>query len=234
MPETYEYDRGLAAVWSWGASQWMTRLQRVARFPTWPALGHKWIRLWWWLEWFLLVCECVFLGEMLETVLRVCEPRLRKLTLHERSIATQIFGDSIDLNSVRIDEHSYIVARRLQIAYVRLHTINCWSGMRDTTFVHELVHVWQYQHYGASYIPRALAAQYSKDGYNYGGLNALLSASSILSFNFEQQGDLIEDAWRFQQGKKLLWSHASPEVFEQLDRLSKDVMNPPDISQAFV
>lgn len=66
--------------------------------------------------------------------------------------------------------------------------------------IHELVHVWQYQHFGAVYIGKALKAQKSKEGYNYGGMENLyhqmLKGNTLTHFNFEQQAEILEDYYR--------------------------------------
>ncbi len=227
MNESYEYDRGIAAVWRWGMSQWLKRLERMLRFVSWQTPYKRVLSAWWWFEWLLLGAECCFVGEFVETLMRLSEPRIRRLTEYELVIAREVFGDSLDFSAVRIDANSYFIARRLKIAYVRMNTINCWVRMSDATFVHELVHVWQYQHYGALYIARALAAQQTNEGYNYGGLKGLESADYMLSFNFEQQGDLVEDWWRLSNGLDLKWSNRNVKVAEELKRITSDIQQPP-------
>ena len=76
-----------------------------------------------------------------------------------------------------------------------------------------MTHVWQYQKMGAIYIPHALRAQYSQMGYNYGGISALRDCQekgkSFLSFNFEQQGDIISDYYRIKDGYKPHWGNGN-------------------------
>jgi hypothetical protein len=71
--------------------------------------------------------------------------------------------------------------------------------------VHELVHVWQYVHRGAIYIPRALAAQRTPAGYDYGGWVGLRDARTLDDFNYEQMADVIEDAFRLAEGYPPQW-----------------------------
>ncbi len=73
--------------------------------------------------------------------------------------------------------------------------------------VHELTHVWQYQHSGPVYLFQALWAQIKLggDAYAYGweeGLKqAALGGKSLLDFNREQQGDIARHYYfRLRQG----------------------------------
>lgn len=77
--------------------------------------------------------------------------------------------------------------------------------MRPPTLVHEVVHIWQYTRHGAAYIPRALYAQTTPEGYNYGGLAPLQAMSELEDFNYEQQADIIEDAFRLANGYQAQW-----------------------------
>ena len=42
-------------------------------------------------------------------------------------------------------------------------------------------------------------------GYNYGGLNALATGNQLEDFNYEQQADIIEDAFRLANGYRAQW-----------------------------
>ena len=87
--------------------------------------------------------------------------------------------------------------KKLARAYVSFNLINYNSSLPKSIFIHECVHIWQYQQFGSVYILRALQAQRSKAGYDYGGVEALYSAMisrmSFMDFNFEQQGQIFED-----------------------------------------
>ena len=85
--------------------------------------------------------------------------------------------------------------------------------MQNSTFIHELTHIWQFEKMGSVYIPRALRAQQSPLGYDYGGVSALKicreKGKSFLSFNFEQQGDIVSDYYRIKNGYQPCWGNAS-------------------------
>lgn len=65
--------------------------------------------------------------------------------------------------------------------------------------IHELTHVWQYQHIGSRYLYDAIRVQIrlGKDAYDYGsedGLkDAYASGKTLLEFNPEQQGEIARD-----------------------------------------
>jgi hypothetical protein len=65
--------------------------------------------------------------------------------------------------------------------------------------VHELTHVWQNQHYGPTYLLKALQAQLQlgSGAYDYGGEAGLIAARQagrkLRHFNMEQQGDIARD-----------------------------------------
>lgn len=64
--------------------------------------------------------------------------------------------------------------------------------------IHELTHAWQYQHTGAGYLFRALAAQFREGdrAYDFGGPDGLLARRledwKFARFNPEQQGNIAQ------------------------------------------
>ncbi|MEL6945484.1 MAG: hypothetical protein AAFO82_22755, partial [Bacteroidota bacterium] len=70
-----------------------------------------------------------------------------------------------------------------------------------------------YQHLGAAYIPRALWAQRTQEGYNYGGVTALQMAiqtnKKFWEFNYEQQGDIVADYFRISHGYSPCWGRGT-------------------------
>ncbi|MGB2896126.1 MAG: hypothetical protein WBB65_08180 [Anaerolineales bacterium] len=74
--------------------------------------------------------------------------------------------------------------------------------------IHELTHVWQYQHFGIAYLPQGIWAhlRYGPETYNYGfeqGLTrAFAGGDQLENFNREQQGEIARDYYyRLKQGK---------------------------------
>ena len=136
----------------------------------------------------------------------------RKLTADEVLLAEQVFGKNLHYTRIRVDESAWAGPKQYHFCYVSFYTINSWGKMQDDVFIHELVHVWQYQQFGAAYIARALMAQ-RRAGYDYGGLSGLKEAKaqhlSLLHFNFEQQADIVMDYYRLLKGRRPRWGTAT-------------------------
>lgn len=155
------------------------------------------------------IADLLFLPQLLMLLNRLFKPNTRRLTEREMALARSIFGETIDYQKVRLDERSYIGCKHYRFAYVGFHFINCWGALSDPIFIHEMVHVWQYRRFGSVYIPRALWAQRTPEGYNYGGIAALQKAveqdKSLTDFNYEQQGDIVADYFCLKNGWKPRW-----------------------------
>jgi len=174
-------------------------------------------------ETIFFLADLLFLPEALMLLNRIFKPNTRLLTVREIALARSIFGETIDYQKVRVDEHSFIGCRQFQFAYVGFHFVNSWGKLSDPHFIHEMVHVWQYQHLGSVYIPRALWAQRTMEGYNYGGVSALQKAlqqgKGLADFNYEQQGDIVADYFCLKNGWRPRWCAANRAylpVFENL------------------
>ena len=146
------------------------------------------------------VAELLGLFDAYEAVSNFFTCDLRGLSPEECAFLYPIFGDSIPYSRIRIDEQAHLGPRQYRFFYVGFLTINSWGPIPPAVLVHEIVHVWQYLHLGALYIPRALAAQRSREGYDYGGLAGLRAASSLEDFNYEQMAAVIEDYFRIVRG----------------------------------
>jgi len=153
-----------------------------------------------WFDWFLDVwfylADLFLLPDVLDLLHNGFKSK-RTLSEWERQIAIPIFQEEIYNDQVYITEKTIPFKANLYFAYVSFNTINCIKEIPYSTLIHELVHIWQYQRYGSVYIYRALKAQNSKAGYDYGGSRVLIdelkNEYGLLSFNFEQQAEIIED-----------------------------------------
>jgi hypothetical protein len=154
-----------------------------------------------------VIADLLFVFDVYELIAGFSKPSIRSLTPDERRMARSVFGENIDYDLVLLDERARIVTRDKGIAYVSANTINSWGSLSKAILIHELVHVWQYQRFGAVYIPRALRAQ-QEEGYNYGGLDKLLEEPDFYNYNPEQQGDIIADYYRLMNGKRPYWGDA--------------------------
>lgn len=136
----------------------------------------------------------------------------RRLTVKEERVLRTVFAGSLPYHAIRVDERARLGPRRFRFCYVSFHTINGWGKMSPPLLVHEAMHVWQYVHRGACYIPRALAAQRSQMGYDYGGGEALARAEVLDEFNYEQMASLIEDSYRVAHGWPV--RHLNADVYD--------------------
>jgi hypothetical protein len=155
-------------------------------------------------EWFTVILHWIGLGHLYVGFSTWFKSGTRKLTVTEIALAQTVYHNAIDYQLVRIDEDAKIATRQWGIAYVALNLIHCHGSLHPVHFIHEMMHIWQYQHVGVRYIPRALWAQHFGGGYNYGGLAALEKAienkHTILDFNYEQQAEIMADYFCLLQG----------------------------------
>lgn len=105
-------------------------------------------------------------------------------------------------------------AKKKHIGFVLFRTINFSRKLDHENYsgdmpwlIHELVHVVQFKHLGAQYIVEALRAQQTS-GYNYKGKAGLLEASSLESFNLEQQADIAKHYYQTMR------NHQDVEIYQ--------------------
>ena len=153
-----------------------------------------------WLDRLFQLLDLLFVFDAYEVISNRLTPQLRRLTPREYDELYLIFGDSVPYGRIRIDERAYWGPRSHRFCYVSFHTINSWGPIPPAILVHETMHVWQYVHEGACYIPRALVAQRTVAGYDYGGRAGLTATRHLSDFNYEQQASVIEDAYRRYRG----------------------------------
>ena len=149
--------------------------------------------------------ELLGIPETAETLADLLKFNTRALTDEEKKVARSVFGDSIDLNLVRIDEWSVSNLVNGRRPFTTFNTINTWGSLTDDVLIHELTHVWQYGQVGAIYIPDAVDAQNSSEGYNYGGSTELekriAAGQKLSSFNYEQQAQIVQDYYKIREDK---------------------------------
>lgn len=137
----------------------------------------------------------------------------RAMTEYEIRQASRVFGGAIDYSKVQVSDGSVSAEILSAGGYARTigNTINFPDGAsRDMALmIHELTHVWQYQHFGWKYAPQAIKAQIF-EGYEYADegksaeqtlKDARAAGKTIHSYNREQQGDILQDYFkRLQKG----------------------------------
>jgi hypothetical protein len=155
--------------------------------------------------------------------------RIRKLSESEKAEAALVFADSLRLECVRVAEEAawtnWLASLTAFILRRPPRTTDNAVGLFGTVWVprrlrtepedldggffndmawlvHELTHVWQYQHQGPWYLARAIRVQIllGPSGYNYGGEEGLREATRSgrgwRDFNVEQQGEIARDFYR--------------------------------------
>lgn len=180
-----------------------------------PVLSFRFLRrtIYWWVEFSLLLLDCLGVSELYEGLFSLLKFNTRPLHNWEKQLARQLFGDHLNYDRIRVDEFAFIGPKQGAFCYVSFNIINSWGPISNSIFLHELTHVWQYQKLGIVYIPRALFAQASMEGYDYGGLESLQEAKSrgdgLLSFNLEQQADIVADYYRIKTGYRPNWGNGT-------------------------
>jgi len=119
------------------------------------------------------------------------------LTRDEREVAHGVFGASIDYSRVRLIPTSILEYRTIanSIRVPEDFTIN--NREMAQTFIHEMTHVWQYQHGGTSFISISLgtqiAAQVRRGNRNFAYDYRINPGQSFFDFTPEQQAFLVEN-----------------------------------------
>jgi hypothetical protein len=182
----------------------------------WKSLGDAstWTGLLKWLGTRVIdLLEIIGLGEAYETAMDFLKFTTRPLTDSEIQKASTIFGSSIDYRLVRLDQHAVLGPTWTGRDYTSFHTINSWGKSTDDVLVHELTHVWQYEHAGAIYMPQAVHAQAWGKGYDYNGAAGLRAAQAagkgFDSFNREQQAQIVQDFYKMTQSDPDIALYAS-------------------------
>lgn len=120
----------------------------------------------------------------------------RRLLEDERKAALLVFGDSLDLEAVRIAAAPFLgmghIARTPgNTAFFPVESYR--NGIKLPWLIHELTHVWQHQH-GIGLARKLIPA--IRGLYDYGGEAALRKAAAegrrFVHFNTEQQGDILQ------------------------------------------
>ncbi len=185
----------------------------------------------WFIELFLCLLDVLAIGEIYGILADWLKFNSRRLHQWEIDLAKTIYGDSIRYNLITIDEKAFIGMKWPAIAkaYVSFHTVNTFGTMKNGVFIHEMIHIWQYQKFGSPYLLKALMAQNSYMKYDYGGIASLKYAISkklaFTSFNFEQQGDLVQDYYLIKNGYPSQWGHGKKEDLHYYEHFIEQLKN---------
>lgn len=136
----------------------------------------------------------------------VATSRRRSLTDPEKAEARLVFGNSLNLENVKVSEAPIMsvggYARTLpDVVYLPPGALTANMGDYMPLLIHELTHVWQYQH-GITVTTTLFHAIFST--YKYGGEQGLIRARAegkkFVDFNTEQQGDICRDYYNIVKG----------------------------------
>lgn len=149
----------------------------------------------WLISLLLYIGDLFVLPEIISILYVLFSKNIRGLSPKENKIKEMLFKNNLRI-PILLNDKAHFLTNQGKIAFVSFYIINS-TGMSDKTFAHELIHIYQFSRYGSPYIIRALLAQRTRSGYNYGGTSSLLNLyESNLSqgyLNYEQQGDVLAD-----------------------------------------
>jgi hypothetical protein len=133
------------------------------------------------------------------------DPPGRSLTETEITELKKVFGDTIDYSKVRVNDNvkdGLTGANRAMTLgneiYMPGDKVSDPSYMQ--TLVHEMGHIWQYQHGGPDYATKALQSQLFGDGEGWGQRGydweeGIAKGKSWAELSPEQQAHLIDEAY---------------------------------------
>lgn len=199
---------GVKGLKPWSLQWWSS----LGQADTWKSFG-KWLG-----EFAVYALEVAGIGEAYETIMDFVKFNTRALTGEERAKGKKVFGNAIPWELVRVDSNALLGPSWTDREYVSFNTINGWSTMSDHTLIHELTHVWQYNKMGAIYMPKAIHAQGTTEGYDYGGVTKLqerrAAGGDISGFNLEQQGQILGDYYVLRWQKNTPPSSPDVQTYE--------------------
>lgn len=196
------------------------RFRRIVA-DQWPgATGWPWCG-----QVLLHLVELIGLGEALQLLWGLIF-RLRPLTEAEHAASKSVHPPGlIPYRQVRVDDDSYLIKIGTTLAdwcktkvsprtITTMHIIHAPAGgLSMPLAVHELTHVGQYEKVGAIYMPQALHAQGSSEGYDYGNLtDARAAGKRFADFNREQQASICEDYYQVRNGMSAKFGATDAEL----------------------
>jgi hypothetical protein len=129
----------------------------------------------------------------------------RPLRRDERERARSVFGDSIDYDRVRLIPTS-ILEFVTQPNAIRIpENFSLANEYHAQTFIHEMTHVWQYQHGGTSYMSVSLGTQLAatarRGSRNFAYDYQIRPGQTFFDFTPEQQGLMVENYFSMQRDR---------------------------------
>jgi len=120
----------------------------------------------------------------------------RSLTAAEWALARHVFGDSIDFARVRLIPTDVLEYRTVGNNIRVPRDFGIEDEYMAQTLIHELTHVWQYQHGGTSYLSHSVQTQIAgarRGNRNFAYAYELAPGTSFFDFTPEQQASIVEN-----------------------------------------
>lgn len=156
--------------------------------------------------------EIIGVRELFDTLQDFYRFKSRPLTGEERSWARSVFGNAIDYDVVRLLKDSDVVNEGANATNkLNLIVFPDDKAIVDHIFIHEMVHVWQYQS-NSYYDNRAIGS----GQYDYGGLSALKKLKdndqTLLTADLgrEGQAEIIQDYYILKTGRDTFHLNGKP------------------------
>ena len=143
----------------------------------------------------------------------------RLLTPGEQAYAVSIFGNSIDYTRVRVHNTGFTIFQDDHTAVTPNGEVYFPAAVYRNDFstdvgnagwlIHELTHVWQYQH-GTNVIVQGILHR----DYDYGSLTG--SNRSFASFHIEQQASIVADYFYLTHGARPIRGSGTAADYERV------------------
>lgn len=148
-----------------------------------------------------------------------------------------IFGDSIRYDEVIVNDSSLLAEANGNFnnssrPFVIGNVINSDGVIDDRTFIHEMVHIYQYNKYGWSYLPAAgIEVARGNYNYDYSDLERIakdndFDGNKFEQFGLEEQAEIVADYYeltKYQAGDGDLTLNGSEEIVNEsnIDKVMK-------------
>ncbi len=146
----------------------------------------------------------------------------RNLRSSEITLARSVFGNSIDYTRINLIPTSILQWRTVGNTIRVPNDFSITDSYMAETFIHEMTHVWQYQHEGTSYISTSLSDQLV--GYiQTGSRNAayaytIVPGKTFFEYRVEQQAMMVQTYFNLlrEQANPATTSARNTEITRQL------------------
>ena len=168
---------------------------KLRKMDDWRYSIHSiWI---WPIELIVLIFDLMGFPDFIMQIRLLVNKDMRKLTSEEINIIHDFYGVVPFTHKIWMNPRDVFKFRRFAYAFVFHNSINYHLVITVPVLIHEFMHVIQYHLVGSVYIVRALFAQRSIEGYNYGSpmtiYNNMMVGKKIWDYNYEQQAQIMQD-----------------------------------------